>query len=292
MSRTSKKKELQKRKQEKLKKRNETEQLIKENYEKCIKIVDDAYAKVLGNLEDANNKLLNMSNVLTQEKQKIQVAVKHGKKEEVEQLIEDGFEMTDEFIKDFIRLTLPRKNNSVATPLAEAGNEACTFLDRLELDLSLMNNKNAIYITSAISNKLIAKSNEYSDLVCGDFYSNNPFISMFNEALNDYNEYVKSLEAILDVEIEEVEVEEKIYKISSNSRLRCTHTDMMNFAKAMGFEEIRQTNTTHRIWKHKESGLSLPIPAKGGKTLPQGTMSRILNQMGLKRQDLVEFLNS
>ena len=58
-----------------------------------------------------------------------------------------------------------------------------------------------------------------------------------------------------------------------------------------GYEETRQTNTTHRIWKHKETGASLPIPAKGGKTLPQGTMSRMLKQMNLKRSDLAQYLN-
>lgn len=288
----SKKQKIKEKKVEKLKKKKETEAIIDENYNKCVKIIDDAYAKILGNLDDANNKLLNMSNVLTQEKQKLQIAIKQGRTEDIEEIIENGFEMTDEFINDFIKLTMPRKNNSIATPLAEAGNKACVFLDRLEMDLNLLNNKNAAYITSAISNKLIAKSNEYSDLVCTDFYINNPFITMFNESLNEYNQYVKSLDGLLNMDIEEVEVEEKIYKISSHSRLRCTHADMMNFAKAMGYEEIRQTNTTHRIWKHKETGLSLPIPAKGGKTIPQGTMSRILNQMHLKRQDLVEFLNS
>ena len=292
MSKKSNKQKLKEKKAEKIKKKKEIEAIIDENYNKCVKIIDDAYAKILGNLDEANNKLLNMSNVLTQEKQKLQIAIKQGRTEDIEEIIENGFEMTDEFISDFIRLTIPRKNNSIATPLAEAGNKACAFLDRLEMNLNLLNNKNATYITSAITNKLIAKSNEYSDLVCTDFYVNNPFITMFNEALDDYNQYVKSLDGLLDMEIEEVEVEEKIYKISSHSRLRCTHADMMNFAKAMGYEEVRQTNTTHRIWKHKETGLSLPIPAKGGKTIPQGTMSRILNQMHLKRQDLVEFLNS
>lgn len=92
------------------------------------------------------------------------------------------------------------------------------------------------------------------------------------EMLNDYDII---MEADLD------------YKYKQ--RLRCTYNDMKKYAKYNGYEECRQGNTTHKIWKNSDTGKSIPIPNKSG-TIPQGTVSKILKQMETSRNELACFL--
>lgn len=288
------KKELLKlKKLEKQKKKQEVEKLITKHTCICSTFLDDAYTEVLSNLENANNQLLNMSNYLSEEKLKIQKAIKANDLELAEELIENSTEITDEFVSNFSKLIIPAKRDSVASPLVKAGQQASEYLGNMIDDLERSGHKNALYIAQIVMNKVKEKGSEYADMTCHDFYAQNPYLDMFGSTLHEYTEYLKSLIDLgfEEIEIEEVEIEnKKLKKVVSNSRLRCTHTDMMNFAKAMGYEENRQTNTTHRIWKNKETGISLPIPAKGNRTLPQGTMSKMLKQMNLTRKDLAEFL--
>lgn len=78
-------------------------------------------------------------------------------------------------------------------------------------------------------------------------------------------------------------------KYRYNNRLRCTFSQMNDFLKYKGFEKIRQKSTTHAIWKHPQTGVSIPIPNKNG-TIPQGTMSKILKQINSQRSELAEFI--
>lgn len=78
-------------------------------------------------------------------------------------------------------------------------------------------------------------------------------------------------------------------KYRYNNRLRCTFSQMNDFIKHKGFEKVRQKSTTHAIWKHPETGVSIPIPNKNG-TIPQGTMSKILKQINSQRSELAEFI--
>ena len=289
----SKKELLKLKKLEKLKKKQEIELIVQQNTEICNAFLDEAYEQVINNLEDANNQLLNMSNFLAEEKLKLQKAVKANDLELIEELADNSSDITDEFIINFTKLIIPAKRNSVATPLVKAGEQASDHLNNLVNTLEFKGHKNALYIAQIVMNRVKERASEYADMTCHEFYAENPYLDMFNSSLQEYTEYLKSLSDLgySDIEVEEIEIEDKkLKKIVSNSRLRCTHTEMMNFARAMGYEENRQTNTTHRIWKNKETGVSLPIPAKGNRTLPQGTMSRMLKQMNLTRKDLAEFL--
>lgn len=292
--RLTKKQLLEIKRKEKQRKKQEAEELIQKHVDVCMKFLDDAYAEVIENLDDANNQLLKMSNFLAEEKLKLQKAVKANDLELIEELAENSTEVTQSFILQFTKLIVPTRRNSVATPLATAGEQASDYLNNLIEKLERNGHKNALYIAQMIMNRVKARASEYADMTCIEFYASNPYMEMFSSALHEYTEYLQGLKVLDEesFEIEEIEIDnKKLKKVVSNSRLRCTHTDMMNFAKANNYEEIRQTNTTHRIWKNKETGISLPIPAKGGKTLPQGTMSRILRQMNLTRKDLAEFLS-
>lgn len=292
---STKKERLKLRKEEKKLRKEETATLIKKHTIICLKYLDDAYQEVIENLNNANNQLLEMSNYLTHEKLKLQKAVKLKNLELIEELADNSAIITEKFIMEFTKLIIPAKKDSIAEPLSRAGDEASRYLNELIIELENSKCKNAHYVVQLVMNKVKAKASEYANFICKEFYAENVYMTMFGEALKEYTEYLQSIKDLHieeDYEITEIEINnEKVKSVVSRSRLRCTHTDMMNFAKANNYEEIRQTNTTHRIWKNKETGISLPIPAKGGKTLPQGTMSRMLRQMNLTRKDLAEFLS-
>ena len=134
-------------------------------------------------------------------------------------------------------------------------------------------------------------------MICEDFYSNNEYFKAYVNTYYDYEEVVKLYrrELIIQKRLEDDSVIENPDNQnqkdnSCNGRLRVTHSDMIDFAKYMGFEEDRQGNSTHRVFRHPETGISVPIPAKKGKDMPQGTMSMLLKQMGYKRSDLAKFL--
>ena len=72
-------------------------------------------------------------------------------------------------------------------------------------------------------------------------------------------------------------------------RLRVTYKDLKNFMNFYGFYEHRQKSSTHIIYKNKITGQTIPVPYSNG-TICQGTVSKILKQMNLNRNDLAKYL--
>lgn len=73
-----------------------------------------------------------------------------------------------------------------------------------------------------------------------------------------------------------------------NNRIRVNFRDMRKFLNHMGFEEVRHSNSTHVVFKNSK-GISVPVPNKKG-TMCQGTVSKILKQIGSSRNELVFYL--
>ena len=76
--------------------------------------------------------------------------------------------------------------------------------------------------------------------------------------------------------------------IKINNRIRVKYKDIRNFLNHIGYEEIRHSNSTHIMFKNAK-GVSVPVPNKRG-TLCQGTVSKILKQVGSSREELAHFL--
>lgn len=77
-------------------------------------------------------------------------------------------------------------------------------------------------------------------------------------------------------------------KFKYNQRLRVTFKDLKGFMESKGYYVYRQKNSTHTIFKN-EAGKTIPIPYKHG-TICQGTVSKILKQMGEDRSELARYL--
>jgi predicted RNA binding protein YcfA (HicA-like mRNA interferase family) len=180
---------------------------------------------------------------------------------------------------------------SLTQMLPSVARSVVTILEEAKIELS--NNKNNNYIISIIQNQSLKKIDEYNQFIIYGFFKDNPYMEMYVHARNSFVEFSTDVmtslnEEEIDVETEEVEGVE-VKKVKFKQRLRCTYNELEAFAKSRGYEDNRQGNTTHAIWKHPETGKSMPIPNKSG-TIPQGTMSKILKQMDVNRNDLADFL--
>lgn len=158
-----------------------------------------------------------------------------------------------------------------------------------EIKEELQEDDNLAYLISSLQDSALVKIKEYSELTASGFLKNNPYLDMYISTRNDFMDYTKkALNDSVDIETESIE-DKEIKDIKYKQRLRCTYDELQKFARHVGYEDTRQGNTTHVIWKNRDTGKSLPIPNKSG-TVPQGTVSRILKQMELSRNDLANYL--
>ena len=122
-----------------------------------------------------------------------------------------------------------------------------------------------------------------------DIFPNIIIKGNYINAREDFLDFLNSIE-----EVEENSNNTKVIKeidanIKYKERLRISYYELEKFLKYKGFESVRQGNTTHAIWKHKETGLSIPVPNKS-RTMPQGTVSKILRMINSNRHELAQFL--
>lgn len=90
---------------------------------------------------------------------------------------------------------------------------------------------------------------------------------------------------IIEADIDKSDI--KTFKFKQ--RLRVTYKDLKKFMNSYGYYEYRQKCSTHIIYKHKVTGQTIPVPYSHG-TICQGTVSNILKQMDVTRNELAKFL--
>lgn len=262
----------------------------------CFEMIDESYNILLKEIEDFNLELVSMSENIKNKSNELEKYISLDDTENIKKNIKETFEISDKYFKRVSDYITPGGRNSITRPLVDASKKLNKYLNNLETTLTLSKNKNATYITSLVFTTAKKRSDEYCKMVCDDFYDNNEYFKALEYTYYDYEEIIKTYRRNLikekrlndESEIENIPTPKEI---CCQGRLRITHTDMMDFAKAMGFEEDRQSSSTHRVFKNHETGVSVPIPAKKGKDMPQGTMSMLLKQMGFKRKDLAKFLS-
>lgn len=291
----SKKQMIAIKKEEKAKKKKEVEGIINHHINKSMVIIDNAYNNIINSMEKANEDLLDVVNILNNRKIALRTCIKDNDLVKASIITIDTFDLVSTISKDHLLFTRPAKANDIVEPLTKAGKDVVDYVTNEFHNGSLKKHPSRNSIVSRIAYAINTKTNEYSKMICDEFYKNNPYEQFFCAAFKEFCEIAFSIEEYL-IEIEEAnEIKQNSNTKENNNingRLRITYNDMMDFARHMGFEEVRQSASTHRIWKNPDTGISLPIPANKGRILPQGTMSRMLKQMGLKRNDLAEFISS
>ena len=158
----------------------------------------------------------------------------------------------------------------------------------------LTENKNQVYIVSMITNRSFDVFKSYNSYIADTALESNEYIDMYIDARENFLDFIQTSKEELEQRISGYEKEEQaeiIIKenIKYNQRLRVDYTELCNFLKHKGYECDRQGSTTHAVWKHAETGHSVPLPNKSG-TIPQGTTSKVLKQIGSSRNELANYL--
>lgn len=280
---------------EKQQKKNQKNDLVERHTKVCLVMLEECYDEILKEIDEFNSELVDMSFKLNQKSLELEKYISLEDNEKIKENINETMAMADNYFKRIAAYITPcSKPDSIIAPLLKASKSVSSYLNNLELTLKIVRNKNATYITSTIYNVIQRKSQEYTNLVCDDFYENNEYFKAFEDTYYDYEDIAKAYKRQLRENNNELDSDIVIHDVPKETcgrgRLRVTHADMIDFAKYMGFEEDRQGNSTHRVFKHPETGISVPIPAKKGKDMPQGTTSMLLKQMGYKRMDLARFI--
>jgi predicted RNA binding protein YcfA (HicA-like mRNA interferase family) len=164
----------------------------------------------------------------------------------------------------------------------------------LKAETELKGHKNQAYICSMVLNRSFDVFKSYNNYIIDTALESNDYIDMYIDSRENFLDFIEKckkdiatkMENLDDSKHSEVIIEENI---KYNQRLRVEYSDLTKFLKHKGYECNRQGSTTHAVWKHKETGHSVPLPNKSG-TIPQGTTSKVLKQIGSSRNELAQYL--
>lgn len=160
---------------------------------------------------------------------------------------------------------------------------------------TLNGKKNYYYMVSIIINRCYAQFDNYNEYINDIALESNCYIDAYVETREEFIEFLTELKNNAELTLQNEETEKAIKEIDNNikykERLRVSYYELESFLIFKGYVPNRQNSTTHAIWKHKETGASVTVPNKS-RTVPQGTVSRILRQIGSSRQELAQYLYS
>ena len=65
-----------------------------------------------------------------------------------------------------------------------------------------------------------------------------------------------------------------------------TYRELTRRLRRLGCVFVRQARGSHEIWANDRTGATSPIPNHGSRDLRQGTLLRILRNLGISREEL------
>lgn len=249
------------------------------------KCLDEVYTEIIEDISNFNKEMIKRTDEflslkttiikMVDNKESVDDILEVIEQIKEEDLIADKIKLRNTIMED-ISISLPRSAKYIAKVIEDSKSKLKNFSD-------------CKYLINMLQKKLYDNVKEYNELTVSGLLNDNPYLTAYIETRNDLISYIEQvMDEYVEVEIKDLENKE-IKELKFKQRLRVTYDELQKFAKHMGYEEVRQGNTTHKVWKNPKTGLSNPIPNKSG-TVPQGTVSRILKQMELTRADLAKFL--
>lgn len=156
----------------------------------------------------------------------------------------------------------------------------------------LYGKKNDNYIITLLISRCKRELDTYNDYIIDTALESNEYIETYLTARESFIDYVMTMKDKTDSALSEYN--QTINKLNNSikykERLRVSYYELENFLTYKGYERVRQTSTTHAIWKHIKTGNSIPLPNKS-RTVPQGTVSKVLRLINSDRQELAQFLH-
>lgn len=291
----TKKEQRIKKQAEKLRAKQERESIVNSYLGKIQDIIDQGYLDITESLEDFNKQLelgaVKYMDIETQIKSLLKTEdFDENKLEELLDKISEMEKKNNELYDTITSRDL--KTNKLLKHLPGMAEKVADIIQQSNDDL--VGNKNQAYIVSMITNRSFDVFKSYNAYIADTALESNEYIDMYIDTRENFldfiNESRKELEnRILSYENgqqAEIIIEENI---KYNQRLRVDYTELCDFLKHKGYECDRQGSTTHAVWKHTETGHSVPLPNKSG-TIPQGTTSKVLKQIGSSRNELANYL--
>lgn len=280
---------------EKLRAKQERESIVNSYIGKIQDIIDQGYLDMTESLEEFNKELEQG----TVQYMNIESRIKALLKEEIfdenqlEELLNIISEMEIRNNELYETITSRDLNsNKLLKHLPIIAEKVANIIQQSNEELA--GNKNQTYIVSIITNRSFDIFRSYNSYIADTALESNEYIDMYIDTRENFLDFINKSKKELEKRIAsyengqqaEIIIEENI---KYNQRLRVDYDDLTAFLKHKGFECNRQGSTTHAVWKNKETGLSVPLPNKSG-TIPQGTTSKVLKQIGSSRNELANYL--
>lgn len=291
----TKKEQRIKKQAEKLRAKQERESIVNSYIGKIQDIIDQGYLDMTESLEEFNKELEQG----TVQYMNIELKIKTLLKEEIfdenqlEELLNIISEMEIRNNELYETITSRDLNsNKLLKHLPIIAEKVANIIQQSNEELA--GNKNQTYIVSIITNRSFDIFRSYNSYITDTALESNEYIDMYIDTRENFLDFIHKSKKELEKRIAsyengqqaEIIIEENI---KYNQRLRVDYDDLTAFLKHKGFECNRQGSTTHAVWKNKETGLSVPLPNKSG-TIPQGTTSKVLKQIGSNRNELANYL--
>ena len=274
-----------------LKKQQKAErEKIVNNYMIIIKdIIEEGYLEVMNRLDEFNQELMSYTIEYANLENQIIKLLKESLEEEVVLELNDKVNNMENKNEEIYHTITSRDidENKLLKHIPVIAENVSKVLNKAYGELE--GNKNRRYLISMITNRSFDIFKKYNSVIIDVALESNEYIDAYVDARENFVELVvRCKEIINEIEISE-EIEQLQETVKYKQRLRVNYSDFEKFLKHKGYECNRQGNTTHAVWKHVETGKSIPLPNKSG-TMPQGTTSKILKQIESNRQELAEFL--
>lgn len=291
----TKKEQRIKKQAEKLRAKQERESIVNSYLGKIQDIIDQGYLDITESLEDFNKQLelgaVKYMDIETQIKSLLKTEdFDENKLEELLDTISEMEKKNNELYDTITSRDL--KTNKLLKHLPGMAEKVADIIQQSNDDL--VGNKNQAYIVSMITNRSFDVFKSYNAYIADTALESNEYIDMYIDTRENFLDFINESRKELENRIlsyENGQQAETIIEenIKYNQRLRVDYTELCNFLKYKGYECDRQGSTTHAVWKHTETGHSVPLPNKSG-TIPQGTTSKVLKQIGSSRNELANYL--
>lgn len=270
----------------------EKEKIVKKYIDKIQDIIDNGYLYMTEEIEKFNKQLEKSTVEYGEIETQVQALLKLEDMSEnkIETLIERIAIM--EVQNDELYTTITSRSleeNKLLKHLPAIAEKVGKVIAKAEKDL--LNNKNQAYIVSMIINRSMETFKGYNKYIIDTALEANDYIDMYIDARENFLDFVEQSKKELEERMQEYNQSEVLIEenVKYNQRLRVDYTDLCSFLKYKGYECNRQGSTTHAVWKHVKTGHSVPLPNKSG-TIPQGTTSKVLKQIGSNRNELAQYL--
>ena len=280
----TKKEQRIKKQAEKLRAKQERESIVNSYLGKIQDIIDQGYLDITESLEDFNKQLelgaVKYMDIETQIKSLLKTEdFDENKLEELLDTISEMEKKNNELYDTITSRDL--KTNKLLKHLPGMAEKVADIIQQSNDDL--VGNKNQTYIVSMITNRSFDVFKSYNAYIADTALESNEYIDMYIDTRENFLDFINESRKELENRIlsyENGQQAETIIEenIKYNQRLRVDYTELCDFLKHKGYECDRQGSTTHAVWKHTETGHSVPLPNKSG-TIPQGTTSKVLKQI-------------